>query len=140
MIFASAGAISSAGTSPSSEKSIPASISARGFDDLRAPVARLVAEQTLQLTQRLAALPIGVGMDQIVETFGLGEIELAVLERAAGKLARLRRADIGQSRERCEQRRQHRAPAMDMKFGDVLAGRTCRSRKPQHHRIVDRLV
>jgi len=34
-------------------------------------------EQPLQLTQRLAALTIGVGVDQIIETFGLGEIELA---------------------------------------------------------------
>src|SRR5205823_3821476 len=30
-----------------------------GFDDLRAPIARPVAEQTLQLTQRLAALSVG---------------------------------------------------------------------------------
>ena len=87
LIFSSAGAINSAGTSPSSEKSMPASISAGRLDDLRAPVARAVAEQTFQLTQRLAALPIGVGVDEIVETFGLGEIELAVLERAARELA-----------------------------------------------------
>ena len=66
----------------------------RGLDDLRAPVARAVAEQALQLTQRLAALPVGVGMDQIVETFGLGEIELAVLERAAGEFAGLGGAHI----------------------------------------------
>jgi len=39
-------------------------------------------------------LPIGVGTNQIVETFGLGEIELAILERAPGELARLRRAHI----------------------------------------------
>ena len=66
----------------------------RRFDDLRAPVARLVAKHTLQLPQCLAALPVGVGMNQIVETFGLGEIELAILERAAGKLARLGGAHI----------------------------------------------
>ena len=66
----------------------------RSLDDLRAPVARAVAEQALQLAQRLAALPVGVGMDQIVETFGLGEVELAVLERAAGKFAGLGRPHI----------------------------------------------
>ena len=93
MTFASAGAINSAGTSPSSEKSIPASIKRRRLDDPRAPVARLVAEQSLQLAQRLAALPIGVGMDEIVETFGLGQIELAVLERAPGKFAGLGRRE-----------------------------------------------
>ena len=48
---------------------------------------RLVAEQAFQLAQRLAALPVGVGVNEIVEAFGLGQIELAVLERAAGKLA-----------------------------------------------------
>ena len=51
----------------------------------------LVAEQSFQLPQRLAALPIGVGMDQIVETFGLGQIELAILEGAPGKFAGLGR-------------------------------------------------
>ena len=111
----------------------------RGLDDLIAPVARAVAEQTVQLTQRLAALPVGVGMNQIVEAFGFGEIELAILERAPGELARLRGAHIGERRERREQRRQHRAPAMNMKFRDILAGRAGRARKPQHHGVVDRL-
>jgi len=51
--------------------------------------ARALAEHPLQLTQRLAALPVGVGMNQIVERFRLGQIELAILEPAPGKLARL---------------------------------------------------
>src|SRR3981081_3245337 len=63
-----------------------------GLDDLGTPVARFVAEQTFQVPQRLPALPIGVGVNQIVETFCLGEIELAILKRAPSKLARLRRA------------------------------------------------
>ena len=56
---------------------------------LRAPVARSVAEQAVELPQRLAALQVGVGVNQVVEALGLGEIELAVLEGAAGELARL---------------------------------------------------
>ena len=64
------------------------------LDDPLAPVPHPVAEQTFQLAQRLAALPIGVGMDQIVETFGLDEIELAVLECAPGEFSRLGRTDI----------------------------------------------
>jgi hypothetical protein len=110
-----------------------------GLDDLRPPVARAVAEQAPQLAQRLLALPIGVGMDQVVETLGLGEIEFSIFERAAGELARLGRPHILECRERCEQGRQHRAAAMDVKFRDVLAGRARRSGKPQYHRIVDRL-
>jgi hypothetical protein len=85
-------------------------------------------------------LPIGVGVDQIVEAFGLGQIELAILERAPGEFARLRRTDISETRERCEQRRKYRPPAMNVKFRDVLAGRARRSRKPQHDCIVDRLA
>ena len=111
-----------------------------GFDDLPPPISRPIAEHTLQLAQRLAALPIGVGTNQIVETFGLGEIELAILERAAGELARLRRAHILDCRERREQRCDHGAPAMDVKLGDVFPGRARWLRKPQHDRIVDRLL
>jgi len=109
-----------------------------GFDDLRAPVTRSVAEQPLQLTQRLAALTIGVGVDQIIETFGLGEIELAVLEPTSGENSPGSAARIWSSAESVrEQCRQNRAPAVDVKFGDVFSGRTCRSRKPKHHPIVD---
>ncbi len=61
----------------------------RGLDNLCAPVPCFVAEQTLHLAERLAALPIGVGMNQIVQRFGFGEIELAVFKRAAGEFARL---------------------------------------------------
>jgi hypothetical protein len=39
---------------------------------------------------------------------------------------------------RGEQGGQHRASAMDVKFRDVLSRRAGRTRKPQHHRIVDR--
>ena len=47
-------------------------------------------------------------------------------------------ANIFESGQRREQSRQHRASAMDVKFRDVFAGRAGRTRKPQHHRIVDR--
>ena len=79
-------------------------------------------------------------MNEIVETFGFGQIELAVLERAAGKFAGLGRAHVFERGQRGEQRRQHRAAAMDMKFRDILAGRACRTRKPQHHSIINSLL
>jgi hypothetical protein len=78
-------------------------------------------------------------VDEIVETFGLGEIELAVLERAAGEFPGLRRPDLVEGGERGKQRGQHGAPAVDVKFHNVLAGRAGRMRKPKHHRIIDRL-
>ena len=79
-------------------------------------------------------------MDQIVEAFGLGETELAVLECAPGKLARLRCAHILEGRECSEQRREHRAPAMDVKLRNILASRACGCWKPKDNRIVDRLL
>ena len=47
----------------------------------------------LQLPERLAALRLGVGADQIGETLDRGQIELAVLEGAARELARLGRPE-----------------------------------------------
>ena len=118
---------------------IDAGLDQRGsLDDLRAPVARSVAEHALQLTQRLAALPVSVGMDEIVEAFGFGEIELAVFKRAAGEFAGLGRPHIFKTRQRREQGSQHGASAMDVKLGDVFAGRAGRSGKPEHHRVIDR--
>lgn len=97
----------------------------RGFDDALAPVARAIAEQALQLAERLAALAIGVGVNEIVEAFGFGEVELAVLERPPRELAGLGRARIRNLRNSGEERRQYRAATMDMEFGDVLTGGAC---------------
>ncbi len=57
--------------------------------------------------------------------------------RAAGKLAGLRGSHILKARERGKQGCQYRASAMNVKLGDILAGRAGRSGEPQHHRIVD---
>jgi len=105
---------------------------------IRTRQSRAFTEQSLQLEQRLAPLPIGVGMDKIVETFGFGEIELAVLEGAPGEFARLGGANIFESGQRREQGGQHCTTAMDVKLRDVFAGRAGRTGKPQHHGIVDR--
>jgi hypothetical protein len=43
-------------------------------------------------------------MDEIVETFGLGQIELAVFESAPGKFAGLGRTNIFERGQRGEQR------------------------------------
>src|SRR5581483_9801705 len=83
---------------------VDAGLDQRGsLDDLRPPVSRLLAKQTLEMAERLAALAIGVGMNEIVEAFGFGQIELAVLERAPRELAGLGRADILDSRQCREQ-------------------------------------
>ncbi len=109
----------------------------RRLNDLLSPALGFYAEQTFQMPQRLTALTIGVGMNQIVETFGFGEIELAVLESAARELPRLCRTQAVDRTERIEHRRDDGSAAMNMKFRDVFAGRAVRTRKPEHDRFVD---
>ena len=62
------------------------------LDQPLAPGLGAIAEQALELAKRLAALRLGLGADQVGEAFDRGEVELAVLERAAGELAGLGRA------------------------------------------------
>jgi len=79
-------------------------------------------------------------MNEIVESFGLRQVELTVLESAAGEFTRLGRANIFEPGQRGEQGGQHRAAAMDMKFRDVFSGRAGRTRKPQDQGAVDRMT
>ena len=86
------GAIRSSGTSASSEKSMPRLDQRQCLDQPRAPGLGAVAEQAVQLPKRLPALRLGLGADQVGQALDRGEVELAVLEGAAGELARLRQA------------------------------------------------
>ena len=56
-----------------------------------------IAEQAAHLLERLPALRLGLGADQVGQRLDLGEIELAVLEGAAGELARLRQPQARRS-------------------------------------------
>ena len=99
-----------------------------------------VAEKSLELTQRLAALPFGFRHHQIGEALDGGEIELAVLEAAPGELAGLGRTQALDARQRGEHCGDHRAATVQLQFGDILAGLAVRAGKPQRQRLVDRLV
>ncbi len=50
-----------------------------------------LAQKALELPQRLAPLHLGLGINEICETFDLGEIELAVLKTAPREFAGLGR-------------------------------------------------
>ena len=88
-----------------------------------------VAEQPLHLAQRLAALAFGLRHHQVGEAFDRGEIELAVLEGAAGELAGLGRAQALDLAERGERGGDHRAAAVQLQLGGVLAGFAMRRRE-----------
>jgi hypothetical protein len=60
------------------------------LDNLCAPGLRAFAQKSLELPQRLTALHLGLGIDQVGEAFDLGEIKLTVLKTAPGVFARLR--------------------------------------------------
>ena len=63
----------------------------------------------------LLALRLGLGLDEIAETFDLGEVEPAVEEGAAGELAGFGESHAGQCSDAAQQRggrrRASRAPA-----------------------------
>ena len=77
-------------------------------------------------------------MNEIVEPLGLRQVELAVLQSAAGELAGIGGPQARDRRQRLQQRRHDGPPAMDMEFREVLAGRAFRTGTPQNNRIIDR--
>ena len=52
-----------------------------------APAFIELGQRAIILAQRLPPLGIGLGVDQIGDGLGAGQVELAVLDRAAGELA-----------------------------------------------------
>ena len=110
------------------------------LDRARAPGLGAVAEQAAHLLERLPALRLGLGADQVGERLDLGEVELAVLEGAARELAGLRHPQARDPAERRQRGGDHGAAAVELKLGHVLAGLAARPGKPQHQRLVDRLA
>ena len=92
------------------------------------------------LPERLPALRLGLGRHQVGEPLDRGEIHAAVLERAAGELAGLGVAEAFELRERRQRRGDHRAAAVDLQLGDVLAGLALRRREPERQAFVDDLA
>ena len=89
------------------------------------------------MRQRLAALRLGLGVDEIGETFDLGQVELAVLEGAPRELAGLGEPRAGKRQHRVDHLADHGAAAMHMKLGHVLAGEARRAGEPQHEPAVE---
>jgi len=85
--------------------------------------------------QRLLALRLGLGGDEIRHRLRLQQIHPPGLEGATGKLPRLRRPGA-QRGQRLAHRRQHRPPAMQGEFRHILAGEAARRGKQHHQRLV----
>ena len=96
------------------------------------------AQPAFHLTQRLATLGFGLGVDQVGQALDLGQVEFAVIEGAAGEFAGLRRPQAVNCGERSGHRGDHRTSAVDVDFSHVLTAEAMRARHPQHQPVVDR--
>ena len=110
----------SSGTSASSEKSIRASTSASASISRLAPGSRRGRRARPEICRKACApLRLGLGARQVGQALDRGEVEPAVLEGAAGELARLRRP---QARRAC---RAPRAPRRSPRGRRAVAARPC---------------
>ena len=108
----------------------------------RAPVLVEPVQRAIHLLQRLAALLVGLGGDQVGDGLGLGEVELAVLEGAARELAGLGHAAEAELGDRVERAADDGAAAMQCSSAMVspvsLAGASNHTARPRS--IVSPLV
>ena len=109
--------------------------SERGADRLGVAAQRAAGD-----AQRLAPLRLGLGVDEVGEALDLGQIELAVLERAPGEFARLGRTQAGQARERGDDAGDRRAAAGHLQLRHLLAGEAARRDEADDQRAVERLA
>ena len=110
------------------------------LDQLPPPSLGAVADQTLELAERLPALRRRLCRDQVGQALHRREIEPAVLEGAAGELAGFGRPAAFDLAERVEHRGNDRVAAVKLQLGRVLAGLAARRRKPEHQCFVDDLA
>ena len=112
----------------------------RSPDQARAPAVIERGQPPTILFQRLAPLGLGFRIDQVNQRFGARQVEFAVFDSAPGEFARLGRSEARHRIQRAQHSFDNRAAAMDMEFGDVLAGEAGRLRKPQHQCLIERFA
>ena len=111
-----------------------------GADEPLAPAVVELPERAVGLPQRLPALRLGLGEDEVGEPLDLGQVHALVGERAARELAGLGRAEAGEGAKRIEDGGDHGAAAVDVQLGHVLAGETRRGGKEQDQPAVEQLA
>ena len=94
-------------------------------------------QRSFGLRQGLAGLRRGLGIDEIGKSLDFGQVELAVLEGAARELARLGEPRAGKREYGLDDPAYHRAAAMHMEFGHVLAGEARGTFEPEHEAPIE---
>jgi hypothetical protein len=91
----------------------------------------------VHLAQSLSSLRLGLCRNQIRQTFNLGKIEFAVVERTTGKFPCFGRAQAvnpGQSRHNTSN---NGTAAMNMQLDNIFTGKASWRWKPEHERTID---
>jgi hypothetical protein len=89
------------------------------------------------LLVRLPPLRLGLGRDQVSESFNRSQIHAAIFEGAPRELPCFRMTKAWKLRQRGKDRRDHCAASVHMQFSDVFAGFTVRAGKPQRQPFID---
>ena len=98
------------------------------------------SERTSALAERLATLTLSLGVHEVGKAFGLGQVELAVLEGAAGEFAGLGRCRTPGTAERKpgSSPRRRLGPPWTCSSATSSPVKLAGSRKPERQSIVER--
>ena len=109
-------------------------------DQVPAPPVIERRQRAARLAHRLAALGLGLGVDQVGDRLDLREVELAGEEGAAGEVARPGGGEARDAPEREPDRLDRRPPAMEVELDEVLAGIARRRREAEREPVVEDLA
>lgn len=109
-------------------------------EDLRAPALEARAREPAHLRERLPALRVRVGREEIGEALDLRQVHPPVPKRAPRELAALGEAVAWERAEGGEHGGDDRRAAVHVQLGDVLAGERARRGEPEDERRVEPLV
>ena len=110
------------------------------LNQVRPPAVVKLRQRPARLTERLAALSLGFRVNEVGQPLDLRQIDLAVLERAAGEFTGLRRPAAGYRAQRIQYRGDDGPAAVNLKLGHVLARFTAGGLKENYYGTVNGLA
>ncbi len=103
------------------------------------PILNLVAQGPFRLADGLTSLRLRLGMNEIVNSFRLGQIQFAVKNGPPGEFSRFRRTQSGHGTQRPHDPIDRPPAAMSLDLGTVFTGKTRWSRKPQDQALIEKI-